>query len=359
MAKHQIFLIHGMGSYETGWSLAMQAEIRDSFAAYRKVDALGLIDRFDFVEIVYDDVFEKWRSMWKQDAAAAAAAATALNLDSGVADKLVSLADAPGGDAFFSTHVLDVVLYRYVKPLQQEVSQNVRKQILERLDAFPKGNLPQWSAIAHSLGTAVLNDTLHAMFTQTVDGVLLGDAYMPAYLFMLANVGKVLWNKGGDFYGSVVKPHPTETMGLCWKYCNFKHALDPIPQVDPFDPPAAWFPQHVDKDRVFADVEIPKGDIQDVNVHGLAHYWSHPSVHAEIIRTVTDIPELISQAEENAALKKWRAATLAATAKKEVQAELRALIARQTAPWSKVVERIFDFRRMVLEEGIDPREGES
>lgn len=359
MAKHQIFLIHGMGNYDNGWSLLMQEEIRKSFAAYRKLDALAMVDRFDLVEILYDDVFEKWRRMWKEDAAAAAGALSLLGLDSGVAGKLVSLAQSTEGDDFFRTHVLDVVLYRYVKQFQEEVNQNLRRKILDHLNAFPKGDLPQWSAVAHSLGTAVLHNTLHGMFTHPVDGVLLGDAYMPAYLFMIANVGKVLWNLGGDFYSSKVKPHPTETMGLCWRYCNFHHELDPFVRVDPFNPPKSWFPEHVARERVFADVEIPKQDIQDLNVHGLTHYWTYPPVHVEILRTVTGVPELISDAERNTALAKWRKHTLAKKALNEAQDELRRLSKMKTDGWAEVVQRLFEFRDAVLEDGIDKREGET
>jgi hypothetical protein len=359
MAKHQVFLIHGMGEFEAGWSLQMQAEMRKSFNAYEKVKEAGLADRFELVEIAYDAVFEDWRKMWKEDAEAAAKAAKLLGLDSGVADTLVSLAQSTNGDDFARTHIVDVVMYRYLRQVQEQVNQRVRKQIVERLDAFPKGDLPQWSAVAHSLGTAVLHDTLHAMFTQPVEGVLLGDAYMPAYLFMIANVGKVLWNKGGDFYNSVVKPHPVDTMGVCWKYDNFLHALDPIPQVDPFDPPASWFPPNIPRERVFANVVLPKDDVQDLNVHALSHYWSHPAVHVEIIGTLTDMPELITQKEYNAALKKWRDDRLATKKRNEVRAALQAYLDKQTAPWSKVVERIFEFREAILGEGLDPREGES
>lgn len=158
--------------------------------------ALGLFGHFDFVEITCNHVFDKWRAQWKADADAAGAA-VALGLDSGLAGRLVALANGADGEDFFRTRVLDVILSRHLKQFSETVDQSVHKQILERLDAFPRGQQAQWSAIAHSLGTAVLHNTLHAMFTQPVDGVLLGDAYMPTNLYMVANVGKVLWNKGG------------------------------------------------------------------------------------------------------------------------------------------------------------------
>jgi hypothetical protein len=360
MSKHQVFLIHGMGKFDAGWSGALKEEIRKSFGAYKKLDASGFVDSIDFVEIVYDDIFEEWRKMWKDDAAAAADALTKLNSSSAsVAKRLVELAQAPTGDSFFQTHVLDVALYRYMKQFREQVNQTLCKKILERLNAFPGGQVPQWSAIAHSLGTSVLHNTLQEMFTQPVDGVLLGDAYMPAYLFMVANVSKVLWSLGGDFYSSVVRPHPAETKGLCWKYGNFRHMLDPFPAVDPFDPPDRWFPEHYDPDRLYANVELPKDDIQDLNVHGLSHYWSHPLVHVEIINTLTDDPMLIEDQEVKAALKKWRDDRVSPAKLKAYQAQLKQYLGLDTSKWEGVVEAIVKFRAAVLENGLDPREGES
>jgi hypothetical protein len=350
-----------MGKFDAGWAGSLKQEIRKSFDAYQKLKASGIAGSFDFVELVYDDVFEEWRKMWKDDAAAAAAAMTKLGLDGGVAGKLVSLANAPTGDSFFQTHVLDVVLYRYVRQIREQVDETLRDRILGHLNAFPQGQLPQWSAIAHSLGTSVLHNTLVGMFTQPVDqpggGVHLGDAYMPAFLFMVANVSKVLWNLGGDFYAGPVKPHVAETMGMCWRYCNFRHLLDPVPAVDPFDPPGPWFPPHIDRKRVYADVELPKDDIQNLNVHGLLHYWSHPLVHVEIINTLTRAPELIEQKEIDAALKTWRDDRVAQAQLKKYRAQLEGYLVNG-ADWKKVVQALVDFRKAALEK-LDPRDGES
>lgn len=359
MPNHQVFLIHGMGNFAPNWAGPIKAAIRQTFNAYPRVAALGLADRFDFVEVTYNDVFDKWRKLWRDDAQSAAAAATALNLDSSAANQLVSLARSASGNSFFQTHVLDVALYRYLRQFSEEVDQSVRTQILERLNTFPAGQLPPWSAIAHSLGSAVLHNSLQAMFTQRVGGVALGDAYMPVNLFMVANVGKVLWNKGGDFYMSKVRPHGAQAVGFCTRYANFDHALDPFTHVDPFDPPPEWFPPDLARAQVFSQVSIARDDVQQLNVHGLSHYWSHPEVHVGIIRGLLDIPGVISNTERDAALAAWRAHRLANQAGAAAQARLMALLARQLQPWGQVVERLFDFRDAVLDAGLDPRDGET
>lgn len=361
MPNSQLFIIHGMGDYEKDWSLTIQRSIRDTFNSdfYKKVKALGFIEGFDLVEVTYDDVFEDWRRQWKEDAGAAAAAATSLGLDGGIAELLIELAQAPDGDDFFRTHVLDVVMYRFLRPLREEVRQKVRERILARLQAFPIGQLPSWSAIGHSLGTSVLHDSLHAMFTEPVDGMLLGDAYMPEYLFMIANVGKVLWSSGGDFYASKVRPHVLATKGICWKYCNFDHQLDPFTHVDRFDPPAEWFPAEVDKKRVYASVKLENDHVQHWNVHALSHYWSHPRVHCEIIRTLLDNPKIISATEQAKAVKAWEDSALEGAAKAKLQAELKGLQAKAKAGWAGLVKSLAAFRKRVIELGLYKPDGET
>lgn len=359
MPNTQLFIIHGMGDYAKGWSLTMQEDIRRTFDSYKKVKALSYIEGYDLVEVTYDDVFEDWRRQWREDAAAAAAAATAVGLDSGVAEKLLELAKATEGDDFFRTHVLDVLMYRFLRQVREQARQKVRGQILARLHAFPAGQLPSWSAIGHSLGTSVLHDTLHAMFSEPVDGVLLGDAYMPEYLFMVANVGKVVWSSGGEFYASKVKPHVLATRGLCWRYCNFDHQLDPFTHVDRFNPPPEWFPEEVEKKRVFASVKLRNDDVQHWNVHALSHYWSHPDVHCEVIRTLLDNRKIISAKEHADAVKEWEEDAMAGAARKEVEAELKALQAKGKSGWAGITESLAKFRDKVIKLGLYEGDGET
>ena len=349
MAKHQLFLVHGMGAYDKDWSLDAKQALLDAFGRYSLSKAMGLAGQFDFVEINYNDIFEEIRAIWKENAAEAAGALAALGLADSAANRLVELADVGTRDDFLRTHALDVVMYRFMKPISQRVSQSVRLQILSRLQAFPQNDQPSWSILGHSLGTSVVNDTLHAMFTQTVDGSVLGDRAKPDFVFMVANVARLLWNKGGDFYSSVVRPHTVDSLGICWKYCNFTHALDPFPMVDAFDPPAQWFPDGTttaQRPIFLFDGEIPARDVQDVNVHGLTHYLSHPSVHSEIINTLAGF-QVVTQTEVNTALREWREDTLPAQALKKVQDLLRENTA-VPSNWKKIIDMLFNIRSEVL-----------
>src|SRR5215467_11975897 len=104
MAKHQVFLVHGMGNFEPGWSAGIQQKIRDTFADYKRLKDGGFASAFEFKEITYNRVFEKWREQWRDDAAAAAAAIGPNLLDQGVAKNLIEAAKAPTGTSFWQTH---------------------------------------------------------------------------------------------------------------------------------------------------------------------------------------------------------------------------------------------------------------
>jgi hypothetical protein len=352
MVRHQVFLVHGMGSFEKDWSLDVQQLLRNAFQQYGRVKALAFGEQIEFVEINYNDIFEDTRALWKTNASAAAAALLAEGLADSAVSRLVELANGASGNNFFSTHVLDVILYRFFRAVRERVQQSVREQILARLDAFPQNARPSWSVIAHSLGTAVTHDTLHGMFTQTVNGLLLGPGFKPDFIFMVANVSKLLWSAGGSFYASAVRPNPVDTAGMCWRYCSFRHELDPIPQVDPFDPPVSWFPEGSTpaerKGLLFNGPPIKAADTQDINVHGLTHYLGHPLVHAEIINTLHGGPvPIIRQAELDAALATWRQSTLAAAALKDAKDALKSAAGAKVGDWKSIIESLTAFRTAV------------
>jgi hypothetical protein len=87
MSKHQIFLVHGMGNLELGWSDGARKRKHRRAAARSADDAL-----------------------------------TATDLHSDAATKVIQAAGAPGGDGLLATHVLDVVAFRFLMPIAQTVT---------------------------------------------------------------------------------------------------------------------------------------------------------------------------------------------------------------------------------------------
>jgi len=357
MAKHQVFLVHGMGNFELGWSEVVRKRITDSFGLYAKLRDNGFSDTLEFKEITYNDTFEAWRKQWREDAQAAADALVAVQANSQAVKNLIAAAGAPGGDGFLATHVLDVVAFRFLGPIAQTVCRSVQAQILGHLKSFPQNDLPRYSIIAHSLGTSVVYETFHAMLTQVIDGSSLTPAFRPDNVFMVANTAKLLWNRGGSPYPAVLSPDLADNQGLSFRFCNFRHALDPVPAVDRFDPPNDWFAPTAPRAVVYRDDVIPADDVQDVNVHAFEHYLSHPIVHVPILRMLTGFENGITAAEITSALQTWRAKRLAKQKLTKAKEQLQALAVRATDDWSKEVNMLLAIRQLVS--GSPFRDGES
>lgn len=357
MAKHQIFLVHGMGAFEPGWSETVRRRFVDAFATYPRLRDGGFADKFEFKEILYDDTFEAWRQQWREDAAAAAKLLTALGADGGAVGQLIQAAGAPGQDGFAATHVLDVVAYHFLLPVSQAVCRSVQLQILGHLKSFPANDVPRYSVVAHSLGTAVVYETFHAMLTQGVDGARLTAAFRPDNVFMLANTARLLWNRGGDAYPAALAPDLADGDGLCFRFQTFRHALDPIPAVNRFNPPDRWFAPTAPREQVYADVSIPAEDIQDVNVHSFEHHLGHPAVQVPMLRALTGFSSGIQKKDIDDALEAWRTGRLLDQKRAQAKARLQALATRETAGWADEIALLLAVRQLAA--GSKLRDGES
>ncbi|WP_425256754.1 hypothetical protein ACPOLB_14755 [Rubrivivax sp. RP6-9] len=348
MAKHLIFLVHGMGAFEPGWSESTQQQIAGLFGRYEALRKGNWLAEFEFREINYNHVFEAWRQQWRDDAAQAAQALVSNGLHKGVAKDLVDLAGQAGGDGFLRTHVLDVVLYRFLMPVAQEVWRSLQQQVLGHLKSQPRDDALHYSVIAHSLGTAVTYEGFHAMMTlgPGADGTRLGTAFRPDNVFLVANAVVPLWNRGGSEYAAVMAPTLSVSDGWCFQMANFGHALDPVARLDPFAPPDNWFSPLMPRDEVYLDVTLPAKDMHDENVHALEHYLSHPDVHVPMLRTLAGFRAAVSKDEHAAALADWRKKTLGAKALAKASDKLRAMLVNATADWSKEVGMLLALRQL-------------
>jgi hypothetical protein len=348
-----------MGGFQEHWSLGVQQLLKDAFASFELPGKTGFDSDFQFVEVVYDDVFEDIRKLWRDEADKAQKAFALGGLDAPALKTLIDLANGASKDDFFRTHILDVGMFRFLKQVNEKLGQSLRRQILERLRAFSENDVPAWSVLAHSLGTAVTTETLHAMFTQPVDGKMLGDRFKPDFLFMVANVSRVLWSRGGEIYASEVKPHTLETRGMCFKYCDYAHELDPFPAALPFDrPPPSWFPSAALADVVYEHTAIDKLDIQELNVHSLTHYLSHPDVHVSIFRTLLGAEEFITKKEVDDALKKWRKSLLPLALKAKAIADLGGFKISDPTSFADIFKQIAGLRLGALKAGLNKTDGE-
>lgn len=302
MPVHRVFLVHGMGHHEKGWSKTVTDLLGKLYGGYPTLNKKPLADRIRFHEISYDDIFRDLANNWAEKGAA-------LRKLLAPADSplLTNLFDELGNAAktdsnFIWSHAADVALYRLAGEVRMAARATVAKQFADAIDADLsefKGEC-RFSVVAHSLGTAVAHDSMHALMAG-VEQVPGGKSYAPnrlkATLFMqVANVSRLL-ETAPDVYHSLYRPGPSdgESNGANY-FFNCRNVWDPFPVLRPFEP-VGWPP------AFFREISVRH--VHDTNVHGFEHYLSHPAVHIPLFRAVTDdLASLrkITRAEEEAAL---------------------------------------------------------
>ncbi len=300
---HHIFLVLGMGNFAEGWSQQGAPSIQDQITALfnRYPRAAPRVVDFRLHELNYNSVFEKWRKTWEDLSKDAAAASKALMITTRLVKDLIKLGDATTGNNFLRTHILDVALYKFCRPVTEEVMTLVQSQIGE-LFAEPakNGDSVEYSIIAHSLGTLVIYEAYHAMMGGANP---LEPAGRPFNVFLVANVAAALWQRGPTLYDPTMAPNLRFDDGWCFRLTNIGHRLDPVPRLRPFDPPASWF-QPGKKDQTYFDIWLQDEDVLSENIHSLSHYLSHPRVHVPLLRQLVH-PTVISDDELQAAIDSW------------------------------------------------------
>lgn len=306
--KHVIFLVHGMGDFEASWSEPAQTTIRNQYGAYAQLSFLPFEQRFEFQELFYNDEFEALRKMWRKSSAALGTALKATGIAAPMVASLNELAQLTDKKSFMNTHVLDVLLYRFARQTASTIRESLRVQILKKLTSLDQAEPIRWSIVAHSLGTSVIHDTLHEMYsdTPTKVGEKLSGFTRPDVVAMIANVSRVL-EEDIDVYESRVRPgNPDDPSAACKYYLNAKHFLDPIPQAKAFQPALHWPSIGVRNRGLLLDIGIR--EIEQLNVHDFDHYLRNPRVHCHLFNCLLD-REAIDAAAINTAQAQFAAHT--------------------------------------------------
>lgn len=341
MAKHKIFLVHGMGDVAENWSDEIQTLIRNLYGSYSSLtDIVEFDDKFDFVPVYYNDCFDKRRKEWAKNADDVIKLLGDGGLDKATRDVLEKAAVAPAGDSFFDTHILDVLMYRFLKPVAELVRNRVATRMSGVLDSIP--GTKDWSIVAHSLGTAVTHDTLHAMYTNSQPGIprLTPGDTRPKLLMTVANVSRVL-ETDADVYTSNVCPTRNPAKGYCEYFINAHHEWDPFLTVKRFAPADDW-PSAADHKRY---VDVKTNAFQKANVHAFDHYLLNPKVHGALFRGLT-FKEAISQSELDDAITKYEASTPIG-AFDDLRKKLKDVRPAEEASWKQVVQSWSTFLNLV------------
>ncbi len=287
MARKHLLVVHGMGQHTDE---SVKAEVADAFTTafsrYASLKDKKVADLMEIVPVSYAEIFDTFRqqratsneglSEWL--AGINGMQSLPLQAVAEVNDLEASLAE----DTFFNTHWLDVLLYRFTflsERVRLKVAAAIGKSIV---DAQGSTNV---HVLGHSLGTAVLHDTLAKAYGPEnieLDGKAINLNSVSdrlAGIHMVANVSRALQSFVA-VGSSIVRPGP---LGCAGVFAEYRHRLDPIPMIRQFNPTnnGEWVPQ-----TIFTSVYSLREptSVTEANVHGLGHYLLTPEVHQLLFR---------------------------------------------------------------------------
>ncbi len=304
MARHIVFLIHGIGEHKPGWASEKNGPIDTLkkisrnygfFQSKTKAPAPKLDDFVDFVPLDYDDILEGAVAKWKAQGQGLSGAANLVPLLKTIGTWINSVPDE--AKELFWTHVADIGIYWMLKDYREYVRTRLLDQMAKTLEAHLEieKTAPQSTVIAHSLGTTVAHDVVHALGAQrwADEANPLGPTHWQFNaLFMLANTSHLLETEY-PVYESIARPGPVATVGrYCSRYYNIRHEFDPVPVPLMFSPDQ-WGP-----DLRVVDVKHFRG----INIHDFGHHLLHPEVHIPILQTLVH-PGAVTKEEASDAVK--------------------------------------------------------
>lgn len=237
-------------------------------------------DDVDFVEIHYNHIFDNIRKEMAENGQKfndlLQGAGILANVP-GLVQKVIEFESSLDQDKFFYTHWLDVILYKLY------FGEFVRVHVAEKLgEIISKNGTKNIHILAHSLGTAVIHDTLSKLYNKGyADNDDIADlspvTHKLSSLWQIANVSRLANSvmPVADPYKSLVKPG---SAGVTATMMNIHHKYDPftLPKQFTRSDNGKWVPSGVFKNK-YLDIETSV--ITQLNTHSITQYLHDPSVH--------------------------------------------------------------------------------
>lgn len=287
--KQAILLVHGMGTHtgptdQTSGSFHKEFvdATTESLQCYANHNSDKLENHIDIHEFNYDDWLNKMRtemadnakSMKDRLAAVSAAYGASVPLD--LVGRLNGFENDFGEDSFFYTHWLDVIFYGTM--LGAKIRVDAGLKVAELVQDYGAGNV---HVVAHSLGTAVMHDTLHLLYRPAYDpNDAIPDLHLTNHklgsVWMIANVSRLVncVTRITDPLSSVVRPGDN---GCANAFFNVRHELDPFTWLARFNPPnnGSWISEDLYNS---AYNNIVTNLVVDGNTHSFTQYLQDPKV---------------------------------------------------------------------------------
>jgi len=282
MSKKSLIVVHGMGKHtETSVRQEITEALKTVFSRYSSLKSKNPKTEIDISVFAYGHYFEDYRKA-VADRRDIVTALQSVSSEFGgllpeAALEIAKLDESITEDSMFSTHWLDVILYRFsllAEPIQLALAEHVAAEVVQN-------GGPNVHVLGHSLGTSVLHDALARLYgPEPMDVKLSTVRDKLSCVHMVANVSRSLqsFRKAG---ASEVRP----VLGCCSNFIQYRHTLDPIPQVKPFSPTdnGGWVTPKIWKDNYRL---VEPSAVTSANVHALGHYLLDPEVHLPLLRTV-------------------------------------------------------------------------
>ena len=293
--KHALVMVHGMGEHAEAWHEPAMSVLSAAFKEYAAFKGRSLEDLVTPVPINYSRFLSELRNQWKSDVSKIKITlGTELSKVDNSEKKRVeraidSVADkiGAGADTFAWTHAMDVVLYRFFSLTRHRINVSVANQIIPKATTM---EFDGWSVLAHSLGTSVSHNVLHALYTTPlIDGQppLSTLESRPKVLAMIANVSRVLQLPDLKVYSSRVAPGSPLLGRVCQTYLNVRHQWDPFTVPQPFKPDPGWPDSLIFDSRQYQHICPSHLIIEKYSeVHALDHYLRNPRVHVPLFRAI-------------------------------------------------------------------------
>lgn len=283
--KPVVIVIHGMGKHAEG---AFKKEfvgaantLLKQFGSHAHATVEDLADVY---EINYDGFFDGLRQQMADAAKPVDEVIGGLDLSGfpGLVSRLVNLEAKYGEDEFFYTHLLDVFFYSTF--MGERVRVDVANQFAKIMARHPDQPV---TIVAHSLGTAVIHDTLAKLYRgefDVYDNVPSLDVITHRLqgIWMVANVSRLVNMVSNMFdpYATRVKP---SAEGCANKLRNVHHQLDPFALIRSFAPPddGSWISPE-DYRYNFRDIETSA--VRVLNTHSFPEYIENPRVGTRLLQ---------------------------------------------------------------------------
>lgn len=298
MSKPFVIILHGMGDHDES-TLKKDVEdtlnpIADQFNCLSNNVTHAFSDQVEMRYITYDNVWNEARERIATKAGSMAERLEGLNIYPSAIARLTSLEAKFNDNSFWYTHLLDVILYRTM--IGQQAQIEVAKQIVAIfIEANAAGQPCHF--IGHSLGTALLHDTLFKLHSKKFapDAIhpdkdyrlIAGLTNSIDSITMIANVSQ-LFDKVGNVNikdPSYISPYKTNINpgphGICQHFTNVLHRLDPIPILYKFKPYKYWDAETLKR---YHDIKTKRSS--QLNVHSLSHYLKDPLVYEKLFSII-------------------------------------------------------------------------